>query len=130
MKNKLIIGAFLAGTCISTPVAMAEGDQIIHLEGTVFSRSATIPAGTSSAVLYEVHRTRILIVTQFCKNNVFGPELVGSKLGRVPAGTDTCTTYVPGVQFKGRQTISCVADFPNPDMDVTCLINGVLQIIQ
>lgn len=125
MKRKILTSVILIGSC--TLMSLASG-QTVQLEGTVFSRSATIPAGANAAVLYDVPRKRTLIVTQYCKSTAFGPELSGSKLGRVPAGTETCTTYVPGVLFKGGQTVSCVADFPNPDMDTVCLINGVLQI--
>ena len=127
MKRRIFTSAVLIGSCIVMSLAFG---QSMQLEGTVFSRSATIPAGANAAVLYDIPRRRTLIVTQFCKNTVFGPELSGSKLGRVPAEAETCTTYVPGVLFKGGQTVSCVADFPNPDMDTVCLINGVLQINQ
>ena len=125
MKKKLITNAFLIGSCIAASLAFG---QDILLEGKVLSRSATIPAGASSAVLYEVPQNKKLIVTQFCKNSSPGPELFGSKLGRVPAGFEICTTYVPGVLFKKGETVSCVAEFPNPDFDTVCLINGVLQI--
>ncbi len=126
MKKKLITGAFLIGSCIAASLAFG---QNIQLEGKVFSMSATIPAGALSAVIYNVPKNRKLIVTQFCKNSFPGPELFGSKLGRVPAEGGICTTYVPGVVFKQRETVSCVTDFPSADFDGVCLINGVLQTI-
>jgi hypothetical protein len=126
MKRKLITIAFLIGSCIAASLAFGQ-DHNILLEGTVFSKSATIPPGTSSAVLFDIPGKRKLIVTQFCRNLVF-LELSGSKLGRVPAEMGvTCQTYVPGVLFKWGQSVICEATFSNAEFDGVCLINGVLQ---
>ncbi len=126
MKKKLITSAFLIGSCIAASLAFG---QNIQLKGSVFSRSATIPAGASSVVLFNVPQNKKLIVTQFCSSFSMGIDLSGSKLGRVPAGPNICTTYVPGVLFKGGQSVSCVADFMF-EQDVACLINGVIKTIQ
>ena len=125
MKKKLIISAFLIGSCIAASLAFG---QNIQLKGTVFSRSATIPAGASSVVLFNVPQNKKLIVTQFC--HTFELQLSGSKLGRVPADAlEACTTYVPGVLFKPGESLSCTARFLFQE-DTSCLINGVIKTIQ
>lgn len=126
MKNKFVIGALLAGACMTSPLAIGQEDHSHLLEGRVFSASANIVAGTASVVIYEIPAKRTLIVTQFCKG-FMGPELSGSKLGRVPSESiSNCTTYVPGVRFKGGQAVVCESFFIN-EIDVPCLINGVIQ---
>lgn len=128
MKNILITMAFLIGSLVASPMAFGDDDESFELKGKLFSASAIIPSGSSSALLAEVPEGKKLTVTQFCKNDFFGPELVGSELGRVPAELNSaCTTYVPGVLFKGGQSISCVFLFGPAFQDLVCLINGVIQ---
>ena len=120
MNNKFITIAFLIGSLVASPMAFGDDDESFQLKGKLFSASAIIPSGSSSALLAEVPEGKNLIVTQYCKNDFFGPELVGSELGRVPAEQGTaCTTYVPGVLFKGGQSISCVVRLKawRPDRD-------------
>ena len=125
MKKKLITSAFLISSCIAASLAFG---QDIQLKGTVFSRSATIPAGASSAVLINIPDNKKLIVTQFCGSPT-SLELFGSKLGRVPVSSrDTCTTYVPGIRFRPGESVSCVALFLF-QQDAVCLINGVIKTI-
>ncbi len=127
MKKKLITSAFLISSCIAASLAFG---QDIQLKGTVFSRSATIPGGASSAVLFNIPDNKKLIVTQFCGSPTMSLELFGSKLGRVPVSSrDTCTTYVPGIRFRPGESVSCVALFLF-EQDVVCLINGVIKTIQ
>ncbi len=60
---------------------------------------------------------------------LLAPEIYGTKLGRVPSEMNSnCTTYVPGVRFKGGQVVMCETMFARPtDFDVPCLINGIIQ---
>ena len=125
MKKKLITSAFLIGSYIAASLAFG---QDIQLKGAVFSKSATLPAGESSVVLYNVPQNKKLIVTQYCRRNEL--YLSGSKLGQVPANAmEDCTTYVPGVLFKPGESLICTARFLFND-DSVCLINGVIKTIQ
>jgi len=127
MKNIFITVAFLIGNFLVMPTSVADDDKF-KLRGKLFSASAIIPTGSSSVLLTEVPEGKSLTVTQFCKNGGFGPDLIGSELGRVIAEFNTvCTTYVPGVLFKGGQSISCVSEFGPVFQDQVCLINGVIR---
>ncbi len=128
MKNIFITVAFLISNFLVMPTSLANDGDNIKLRGELFSASATITVGQSSAVLTEVPEGKKLIVTQYCNSGVFGIDLVGSVLGRVPAEfSSACTTYIPGVLFTGGQSISCVFIFGPAFEDIACLINGVIQ---
>ena len=128
MKNIFITVAFLISNFLVMPTSLADNDDNVKLRGKLFSASATITAGQSSAVLTEVPEGKRLIVTQYCKTDFFGPDLFGSVLGRVPAEQNSaCTTYIPGVVFDGAQSISCVSIFGPAFQDIACLINGVIR---
>lgn len=127
MKNIVITIAVLISNFLVVPTSLGDELGQATLEGNLFSASATIATGRSSAVLTRVPGGMKLIVTQFCKSSFFGPELVGSVLGRVPAEGSACTTYIPGVVFNGGESISCVSNFGPVFQDIACLINGVIR---
>lgn len=122
MKNIFITVAVLISNFLVVPTSLGAPPEQL------FSASATITTGQSSAVLTEVPEGTTLIVTQFCKSDVMGADLIGSVLGRVPSQQNSnCTTYIPGVVFDGAQSISCVSIFGPAFQDFACLINGVIQ---
>ncbi len=129
MKNIFITVAFLISNFLVMPTSLANDGADIKLRGELFSASATITVGQSSAVLTQVPEGKKLIVTQYCRGGFMGGiDLVGSVLGRVPAEfSSACTTYIPGVLFTGGQSISCVFIFGPAFEDIACLINGVIQ---
>lgn len=118
---------FLISNLVLVPTSIGDDNGKFKLKGKLFSASATITAGQSSALLAEVPEGKNLVVTQYCRSDPMGTELTGSELGRVPAEFSSCTTYVPGVLFKGGQSVSCFTPFGPAFQDSVCLINGVIR---
>ena len=128
MKLIIVAAAILIGILLIVPTTLGNDNNArFNRDGRLFSASATLSNGQVSELLAEVPRGKDLVVTQYCKD-FFVLDLVGSELGRVPSEqTSSCTTYNPGVLFKGGQSISCVTRFVDPEIEMSCLINGVIR---
>ena len=68
------------------------------LSGVVTSTSTAIPAN-GSATLFSTppDGEGFFVLTQVCSREPFCVELNGSTFGRIPTGSDGCTTYDPGI---------------------------------
>jgi len=109
------------------------------VSGTLVSRSATIPAGDTSAEVFSVPSDASFVLTQACASSanigIISPlprpigvttvSLVGSELGIVPL-PGACVSFEPGVAFAPGEQISCRLSLENA-VDLSCLVTGVLQ---
>lgn len=128
MRNIIIASAILISSLLLVSPSLGDDDngKFDH-GGKLFSASATVPIGQVSVLLAEVPRGKNLLVTQYCRDFFF-LDLVGSELGRVPSEQNSsCTTYEPGVLFKGGQSISCITRFADAGIEMACLVNGVIR---
>jgi hypothetical protein len=135
MRTLLVLFGLLL---LAAPSAAQEVENST-VSGTLLSRSATIPAGDTSAELFSVPADAIFVATQVCASSVsptiISPlprpigfntvSLVGSELGVVPI-PGACISFEPGVAFAAGEKISCVIALEDL-VDVSCLVTGVLQ---